>query len=140
MPKWSDTAFLLSTPLAMVREFATAMGQPLDLKHPPVSGTWNAVESEALKLRKKLIQEEYDEVMTAISDEPDPNVLKELADLIYVVYGYAATFGWDLDEAVRRVHASNMSKLGDDGKPIYREDGKVMKSGNYKKPDLKDLV
>ena len=71
----------------------------------------------------------------------DPeNLLKELADLIYVTYGKAATFGWDLDEAVRRVHASNMSKLDDDGEPIYREDGKVLKGPNYQEPNLKDLI
>ena len=140
MPKWSDTAFMLTTPLSMVRDFSKAMGQPLDLKHPPSAGTYNEAQHEAVKLRKRLIMEEYLEVVAAIEREPDENVLKELADLVYVTYGYAATFGWNLDEAVRRVHASNMSKLGDDGKPIYREDGKVLKSDNYKKPDLKDLV
>jgi len=63
-----------------------------------------------------------------------------LADLLYVIYGYAVTFGWDLDEAFRRVHESNMSKLGDDGKPIKDNNGKVMKGPNYKRPNLKDLV
>ena len=140
MPKWSDTAFMLETPLTMVREFSKAMGQPLDLEHPPANGTYVEAQHEAVKLRKRLITEEYTEVVDAIEQEPDESVLKELADLVYVTYGYAATFGWDLDEAVRRVHASNMSKLGADGKPIYRDDGKVLKSENYKKPDLKDLV
>ncbi len=140
MPKWSDTAFMLETPLTMVREFSKAMGQPLDLKHPPIDGTYVEAQHEAVKLRKRLIMEEYNEVLDAIDKEPDENVLKELADLVYVTYGYAATFGWDLDEAVRRVHTSNMSKLGDDGKPIYRADGKVLKSDNYQKPNLEDLV
>ena len=140
MPKWSDTAFMLTTPLSMVRDFSKAMGQPLDLKHPPNDGTYNETQHEAVKLRKRLITEEYLEVVAAIEREPDENVLKELADLVYVVYGYAATFGWNLDEAVRRVHRSNMSKLGDDGKPVYREDGKVLKGPNYKQADLKDLV
>jgi len=66
--------------------------------------------------------------------------LKELADLVYVCYQYAENLGWDLDEALNRVHQSNMSKLGDDGQPIRRDDGKVLKGPNYKEPDLKDLV
>ena len=66
--------------------------------------------------------------------------LKELSDLAYVCYQYAANMGWDLDEALRRVHQSNMSKLDESGKPIYREDGKVLKSKNYQPPTLSDLV
>ena len=66
--------------------------------------------------------------------------IKELSDLVYVCYQYAANMGWDLDEALHRVHKSNMSKLGEGGKPIYREDGKVLKSKNYKPPTLSDLV
>ncbi len=141
MPKWSDTAFMLETPTTMLRDFHKAMGQPLDQKHPPIDMEDEPEPVWTLNgLRKKLIAEEYKEVRDAIDGEPDENVLKELADLVYVCYGYAVTYGWDLDEAIRRVHASNMSKLGEDGKPIYREDGKVLKSDKYKKPDLKDLV
>ena len=66
--------------------------------------------------------------------------LKELADLVYVCYQYAANMRWDLDEALGRVHLSNMSKLDLDGKPIYRADGKVLKGPNYKPPTLTDLV
>ena len=66
--------------------------------------------------------------------------LKELADLVYVCYQYAENLGWDLDEALDRVHQSNMTKLGADGKPIRREDGKVLKGPNYKPPTLTDLV
>ena len=66
--------------------------------------------------------------------------LKELADLVYVCYQYDANMGWDLDEAMYRVHESNMSKLDEDGKPIYREDGKVLKGPNFKPPNLEDLV
>ena len=66
--------------------------------------------------------------------------LKELADLVYVCYQYSENMGWDLDEALNRVHESNMSKLDEDGKPIYREDGKVLKGPNYKPPNLQDLV
>jgi len=66
--------------------------------------------------------------------------LKELADLVYVCYQYAENVGWDLDEALNRVHQSNMSKLGEDGKPLRREDGKILKGPNYKEPNLTDLV
>jgi predicted HAD superfamily Cof-like phosphohydrolase len=117
------------TPLDMVREFSVAMGQKLDQK-------WQ-LGSSLEEMRYNLIHEEYVEVGQA---EEIENILKELADLVYVTYGYAATFGLDLDEAVRRIHASNMSKLGDDGKPLYREDGKVLKSANYQPPYLGDLV
>jgi predicted HAD superfamily Cof-like phosphohydrolase len=83
-----------------------------------------------------LVKEEYAEVLSATDEE---NLIKELADLVYVTYGYASTFGWNLDEAVRRVHASNMSKLDEDGQPIFRADGKVLKGPNYKEPYLADL-
>ena len=68
------------------------------------------------------------------------DTLKELADLVYVCYQYAENLGWDLDEALNRVHRSNMSKLGEDGEPVYREDGKVLKGPNYQPPNLSDLV
>ena len=74
------------------------------------------------------------------SNEHKENALKELADLVYVCYQYAANMQWNLDEAMDRVHKSNMSKLDDYGKPIYREDGKVLKGPNYKPPNLEDLV
>lgn len=121
--------YLGKSPLDLVRHFARTYGQSLD-------HMWVRDSNKDL-LRVVLVKEEANEVYTAQTAE---ELLKELADLVYVTYGYAATFGWDLDEAVRRVHASNMSKLGEDGKPIFREDGKVMKGPNYEAPDLKDLV
>jgi len=74
------------------------------------------------------------------SNEHRENCLKELADLVYVCYQYAANMKWDLDEAMHRVHESNMSKLDEEGNPIYRDDGKVLKGPNYKPPNLEDLV
>jgi len=65
---------------------------------------------------------------------------KELADLVYVIYGTAVALGIDLDKAVELVHTSNMSKVGDDGLPQYREDGKVLKGPNYKAPDMTSTV
>ena len=87
-----------------------------------------------------LIAEEFKEFSDAVANEPYENELKELADLVYVCYQYAASQEWDLDEAMHRVHDSNMSKLGDDGKPIYRPDGKVLKGPNYQPPYLDDLI
>ena len=96
--------------------------------------------------QKNLIVEEFKEFLEAEgmlfreSDQLHENALKELADLVYVCYQYAANMGWSLDEALDRVHKSNMSKLDDNGEPIYREGGKVLKGPNYKPPNLKDLV
>ena len=93
-----------------------------------------------------LLVEEFKEFLQAegmlflSSNEHKENALKELADLVYVCYQYAVNMGWDLDEAMHRVHESNMSKLDKDGNPIYREDGKVLKGPNYKPPNLFDLV
>ena len=87
-----------------------------------------------------LIAEEFEEFKTAVNTEPYENELKELADLVYVCYQYAENMEWDLDEALKRVHNSNMSKLGLDGKPIRRADGKVLKGPNYQPPNLIDLV
>jgi len=96
--------------------------------------------------QRNLITEEFKEFLEAegqlylTSSNVRQNCLKELADLVYVCYQYAANMGWDLDKAMDRVHQSNMSKLGEDGLPIYRDDGKVLKGPNYKPPNLEDLV
>ena len=87
-----------------------------------------------------MIAEEFEEFSKAHRKEPDANVLKELADLVYVCFQYAANQDWDLEEALFRVHKSNLSKLGLDGKPIRRSDGKVLKGPNYEPPYLDDLV
>ena len=90
--------------------------------------------------QKSLIDEEWSEFHEAYHHEPEANQLNELADLVYVCYQYAASQDWDLDEAMRRVHRANMSKLGADGKPIYRGDGKVLKGPNFKKAEFTDLI
>jgi len=97
-------------------------------------------------MQRTLIVEEFKEfldaenqlIMGLVVNATD--VLKEMADLVYVLYQYAENLGWDLDEALNRVHQSNMSKLGEDGKPLRREDGKILKGPNYKEPNLTDLV
>ena len=96
--------------------------------------------------QKNLIVEEFKEFLEAQGmlfmhgNNVQADCLKELADLVYVCYQYAENMGWFLDEALNRVHESNMSKLDEDGKPIYREDGKVLKGPNYAPPDLTDLT
>ena len=113
-----------------VRYFTKAMGQPINV----------APTRSLLQLRSKLIYEESSEVLVELeSEDVDKAALtKELADLLYVVYGTAITFGLPLDTVFNRVHASNMSKLVD-GKPLYRDDGKVLKGPNYQPPKLDDL-
>ena len=96
--------------------------------------------------QKNLIVEEFKEFLEAEgmlfrnNDQFPAEALKELADLVYVCYQYAENMGWFLDEALDRVHVSNMSKLGKDGKPIYRDDGKVLKGPDYEPPTLTDLI
>ena len=111
--------------------------------------SFNVKNSKTLSSRnmqKNLIVEEFKEFLEAEgmlfrnSASLHEDAIKELSDLVYVCYQYAANMGWDLDEALRRVHQSNMSKLDEDGKPTYRADGKVLKSANYQPPTLSDLV
>jgi len=100
-----------------------------------------------MKTQLNLISEEYAELNEAYlaacthiqNKKAREECLKELADLVYVCFQFAAAAGWELDEALDRVHQSNMSKLVD-GKPLKREDGKVLKGPNYKPPYLTDLI
>ena len=106
----------------------------------------NSTDRATRSVQHKIIVEEFKEFLEAEgmlfmhSPEHQEHALKELADLVYVCYQYAVNMGWDLDEALHRVHESNMSKLDENGKPIYRDDGKVLKGPNYAPPNLDDLV
>jgi len=106
----------------------------------------NSRDRAARARQHSLIVEEFKEFLEAEGmlfrhgSNAQEECLKELADLVYVCYQYAENMRWDLDEALYRVHESNMSKLDEEGKPIYREDGKVLKGPNYKPPQLSDLV
>jgi NTP pyrophosphatase (non-canonical NTP hydrolase) len=112
--------------------FRQAMDQPL-----------NTSDENVYELQFSLIEEEFRELGEAFIQELDgvtkEEQLKELADLVFVCYQYAAARGWNLDVAMRRVFESNMSKLVD-GKPLRREDGKVLKGPNYQPPILEDLL
>ena len=91
-------------------------------------------------LRYDLIKEELDELKEAIDKKDIKEVADALTDILYVTYGAGHAFGIDLDKCFQEVQNSNMSKLGDDGKPIYNEKGKVMKGPKYFKPDLTKFV
>ena len=91
-------------------------------------------------MQQDLIAEEFKEFNNAVATEGYEQELKELADLVYVAFQYAENMEWDLEEALDRVHKSNMSKLGVNGKPIRRADGKVLKGPNYQPPTLTDLI
>jgi predicted HAD superfamily Cof-like phosphohydrolase len=93
------------------------------------------VDKSLAKLRIALLQEEVGEFITASEKGDLVAIADALADIAYVVYGTALTYGIDLDSALREVHRSNMSKLGNDGKPLIRDDGKVLKSERYFPPD-----
>lgn len=117
-----------SEAMAAVREFHEVFGLPI-----------NDTTQTPGKLRADLIREEAAETAEAIEIGNLEDKAKELADLAYVVYGAALTFGIDLDEAIAEVHRSNMSKLVD-GRPVMRADGKVLKGPNYRPPDMARAV
>ena len=87
-------------------------------------------------LRINLIKEELDELKKAVDDKDFLEIADALTDILYVTYGAGHSFGIDLDKCFEEVQSSNMSKSGEDGKPIYNEQGKVMKGPNYFKPNL----
>ena len=92
------------------------------------------------KLRIDLIKEELDELQEAMKNNDLLEVADALTDILYVTYGAGHAFGIDLDKCFEEVQNSNMSKLDENGKPIYNESGKVMKGPNYFKPDLSKFV
>jgi predicted HAD superfamily Cof-like phosphohydrolase len=98
------------------------------------------MDDDRVNLRKALIQEEMLELFEALDSNNMQEIVKEACDLLYVVYGTGVEMGVDLDRALEIVHESNMSKLGEDGKPIYREDGKVLKGPYYHHADLREFV
>jgi predicted HAD superfamily Cof-like phosphohydrolase len=92
------------------------------------------------KLRISLIEEELEELKEAIENKDVVEVADALTDILYVTYGAGAAFGIDLDKCFEEVHNSNMSKLDRDGRPIYREDGKILKGPDYFEPNLEKIV
>ena len=113
--------------------FMTTFGQEVK-KRPSLSS------DKINNLRINLIQEELNEFMEAISNKDLKEAADALTDILYVTYGAGHAFGINLDNCFDEVQRSNMSKLGNDGKPICNEHGKVMKGPNYFKPDLKKFL
>lgn len=120
-----------ATSMAMVREFHERFGQP-------VCSDPNIDHDDLNELRVKLLDEELDELRTALSAGDAVAVLDALTDLQYVLDGAYLSLGFHRykDAALREVHRSNMTKLGADGKPVVRADGKITKGPSYEPPDL----
>ena len=113
--------------------FMTIFGQ--EVKKTPSLG------SDKIKnLRISLIKEELEELVNAIKENNIVETADALTDILYVTYGAGHAFGINLDKCFEEVQASNMSKLGEDNKPIYNEFGKVLKGPNYFKPNLKKIL
>tara|TARA_B100001250_G_C19742506_1_gene763703 strand:- start:114 stop:482 length:369 start_codon:yes stop_codon:yes gene_type:complete len=116
-----------------VKKFMTTFGQEVKNKA-------EFPDKKIVDLRKRLIDEEFNELKDAINDNDIIEVADALTDILVVTYGAGAAFGIDLDKCFEEVHRSNMSKLSEDGMPIYNEFGKVMKGPNYSRPNLKKFV
>ena len=116
-----------------VKEFMTTFGQEVKNKA-------EFPNEKIVELRKKLIDEEFNELKDAINENDLIEVADALTDILVVTYGAGVAFGIDLDKCFKEVHRSNMSKLTEDVKPIYNEFGKVMKGPNYFKPNLKQFL
>ena len=97
-------------------------------------------DEKTASLRCDLIKEELNELEQAMKTKNLTEVADALTDILYVTYGAGCAYGIDLDKCFKEVQRANMSKLGQDGKPIYNEKGKVMKGPNYSKPNLKQFV
>lgn len=129
MSDYTQRAYYDGTNFDLAGDFMKAFGQEV-LTKPKLPS------AELAKLRLELIREEVEELNAGVEGMDIVEIADALADILYVVYGAGHAFGLDLDACYREVHDSNMSKLGKDGKPIYRDDGKVMKGPNYRPPSL----
>ena len=116
-----------------VKTFMKTFGQ--EVKNKPSFST-----DKINSLRYDLIKEELEELKAAMESKDLLEVADALTDILYVTYGAGHAFGIDLDKCFEEVQNSNMSKLGEDGKPIYNESGKVMKGPNYFRPDLSKFI
>ena len=97
-------------------------------------------DDKTMQLRLDLIKEELNELEEAMKTKNLKEVADALTDILYVTYGAGYAYGIDLDQCFKEVQRANMSKLGEDGKPIYNDQGKVMKGPNYTKPDLSKFI
>lgn len=96
--------------------------------------------TEERDLRKRLLEEEYNEYLEGENNNDIIEIADALGDMLYIIYGTAVSYGLPINEIFNEIHASNMSKLDENGNPIFREDGKILKGKNYFKPDLKSII
>ena len=130
MAKWGD---IPRTNFQKVKRFMETFGQEVKIK-PEMADV------EVAALRYDLIKEELEELFEALGNKDMVEIADALTDILYVTYGAGHAFGIDLDRCFEEVQRSNMSKLGADGKPIYREDGKILKGPDFFDPDLEKFV
>ena len=116
-----------------VKTFMQTFGQEVKIKA-------EFPEEKIVKLRYNLIKEELNELQNAIKTKNLKEIADALTDILYVTYGAGHAYGIDLDKCFKEVQKSNMSKLGEDGKPIYNEKGKVMKGSKYFEPNLRQFI
>ena len=116
-----------------VKTFMHAFGQEVKVKA-------SFPNEKIIKLRYELIHEELEEFKKAMEEKNLKEIADALTDILYVTYGAGHAYGIDLDKCFSEVQRSNMSKLGEDGKPIHNEKGKVMKGPKYFKPNLKQFI
>ena len=116
-----------------VKKFMKTFGQEVKEKN-------EFPNEKIIQLRYELIKEELEELNQAIKDKDMKEIADALTDILYVTYGAGHAFGINLDQCFDEVQKSNMSKLGADDKPIYNENGKVMKGPNYFKPNLNKFL
>jgi len=121
------------TNFELAGDFMQVFGQ--EVKDEPEIPDWNTC-----ALRLDLIREEVEELEVALANQDIVGIADALTDILYVTYGAGHSFGIDLDACFEEVHRSNMSKLGPNGQPLYREDGKVLKGPDYFDPDLESIL
>jgi predicted HAD superfamily Cof-like phosphohydrolase len=120
--------------LSKVREFHRAFRLPASAT--PIE----SIDDRVRRTRINLVKEEVDELIAAMKTEDLVAIADELADVLYVVFGTAVTYGIPIDAVFEEVHRSNMTKLGEDGTPIIAESGKCLKGPNYEKPRIDELL
>lgn len=130
-------SFYISKPVSLGNPWAKSMASTF-LEH--FHEAFVPKDMDVRSVRADLLREEHLEVQDALLLGDREKIARELADLVYVAYGTALVYEIDLDVALFEVHKSNMTKLGEDGKPVLREDGKVLKGPNFIPPDMKKAL
>jgi NTP pyrophosphatase (non-canonical NTP hydrolase) len=133
--KEKERADKKKTPHELVMEFHSTYG--LHIGHKP---GLDELTEDLEVLRVGLIEEEFHELLSALTERDLVEVADALGDLVYVIYGFAIVLGINLDDVLEEIQRSNLSKLDDDGKPIYREDGKVLKGPNFSPPNIQEVL